>query len=77
MAKRIINGLLYVLLIGALMLGGFVWITLLTGGPWYMTVVFAIMALAAFSLGYSAEGGGSDRKEDGVNKDENNAEQAA
>jgi membrane protein implicated in regulation of membrane protease activity len=72
MSKRIINGLLYVLLIGALMVGGFVWITLLTGGPWYMTVIFAIMALAAFSLGYSAEGGGSDR-----NKDENNADQAA
>ncbi|ETT64914.1 hypothetical protein BSK66_07840 [Paenibacillus odorifer] len=64
MTKRIINGILYVLLIGALMVGGFVWITLLTGGPWYMTVIFAIMALAAFSLGYSAEGGGSDRSKD-------------
>lgn len=64
MTKRIINGLLYVLLIGALMIGGFVWITLLTGGPWYMTVIFAIMALVAFSLGYSAEGGGSDHETD-------------
>ncbi|WP_449600332.1 hypothetical protein [Paenibacillus sp. Marseille-Q9583] len=70
MAKCIINGLLYVLLIGALMVGGFVWVALLTGGPWYMTVIFAVMALAAFSLGYLAEGGGSNRKEDRVKTDE-------
>lgn len=64
MFKRIINGVFCTLLIGALMVGAFVWLALLTQGPWYMSVIFTVLALSAFSFGYNAEGGGNDRDKD-------------
>ncbi|WP_419884862.1 hypothetical protein [Paenibacillus sp. B-A-8] len=73
MAKRIANGILYVLLIGAFMVGGMVWFSLLTCGLLYVSVISALLIVWSFILGFISEGGGSDRKEDGVSKDEDNA----
>ncbi|MNN79487.1 hypothetical protein D3C81_1961390 [compost metagenome] len=61
--KRLINGVIYVLLIGALILGGLVWWSLLTLGLWYVTVVSALLLAWAFTLGFLSEGGGSDRED--------------
>ncbi|MEK5395983.1 hypothetical protein [Paenibacillus sp. FSL K6-2859] len=64
MISRIINGILYVLLIGALMVGGLVWFSLLTCGLWYISVIVALLIVWAFILGYLSEGGGGNREQD-------------
>lgn len=64
MFKRIINGIFYVSLLGALMLGVAMWLALVSAGPWYSRALFVVLALAAFSLGYNSEGGGEHREAD-------------
>lgn len=64
MTKRIINGILYVLLIGALMVGGLVWFSLLMCGLLYVSVISALLIVWSFILGFISEGGGSDHETD-------------
>lgn len=64
MFKRIINGVFYVGLCGAIGLGLVVAASGLTSGPVYVRVVFAALVIAAFILGFKAEGGGADRHTD-------------
>lgn len=66
--KRVCNGILYTLLVGALLIGGITWLALISSGPWYVQILYAILAGLAFASGFAVKEGGADledKDEDG------------